>query len=134
MIRFHISAHAAERFVERVRPTLTTDQATSELLRLLVAFGEPVAWEQRPGVSGDHCYEVAPGIWVPCFIDRRGRTVATTVITEDWLPEEIRRRRNAKRARRVAKKGRALAERHEGRVATSRRQKRDRTVERSTAE
>lgn len=126
MTTFRATPHAAERFQERVRPTLDVAQAGAELVRLLAAFGEQVEWEQR-GDGGDHCYEIAPGLWVPCFIDQRGRTVAVTVITEDWLPPEIRERRNDKRARRKAKKARALAQRHEGRRAASMREKASRS-------
>lgn len=119
MTTFRVTLHAARRFQERVRPTLTVEQAQQELLRLLDTYGELVEWEPREGVSGDHCYEIADGIWVPCAIDARGRVSATTVITADWLPDEIRERRNSKRARRKSKQARDIARRHEGKRGAS---------------
>jgi hypothetical protein len=102
MICFVATPHAAERFVERVRPGLSAGAGKVELERLLNAFGEPVEdWRALTEMSKATCaFWIAPEIFVPCC-ERGDRMMALTVLVVGSLDPETRERRNAKRKRRT---------------------------------
>lgn len=99
MGEFRVTLHAAQRYQERVRPALDVRQAGDELARLLAAFGRRVAWEAAAEANADHCFEVAPGILVPCKT-HGAVSVATTVLLDAVPLSVVRERRAGKRKRR----------------------------------
>lgn len=85
-----ISDHAADRYAERVRPTMDRKQASVELARLLRDFGRRVPWpewhgdtEFEPGRPGRFCLEVSDGIVVVVDPASAGGSwpLAVTVLT-----------------------------------------------------
>lgn len=106
MTRVVIAQHAAERYVERVKPCLTVSAAAAELIRLAELAGDPgekPAWvrndERREQMDG--WLTICDGICLP--LRRAGdRLVAQTVLTRAGLSPEARAAR--KRAKQKAKK------------------------------
>lgn len=107
-----VSAHAADRFAERVRPGLDRKAAQWELRRLLLEFGRRVEWpawcHALDGAQG-WAVEVSDGVIVICEEDSRrpGRVVAITVKTRGGRGPDHehrgQRRRAHRRGRRVAR-------------------------------
>lgn len=97
------SKHAAQRYQERVRPTLTVDQAAAEL---------SLIWQQgtlsahQPGWVGKPCEP--HNVWLElgdsvCFplTPHGGVLTATTCMARGTIPAPTRRARNRRRAART---------------------------------
>jgi hypothetical protein len=108
-----VSEHAAERFVERVRPTLAKRAASIELARLCREFGvvvERPAFLHEDAMTGiDFWLEVAPGVVVACAESVRRWPVALTVVCCGHVSEANREHRNRRRAGRASHRARTLA-------------------------
>lgn len=112
-----VSAHAADRFAERVRPGLDRRQASVELARLLREFGRRVerpAWVAEDALIRDDAQFVAVSDGVVVAVgpadarqSGRGWPVAVTVLVRGGEPREVHRgqgRRAQRRGARVAGK------------------------------
>lgn len=108
-----VSRHAADRFVERVRPGMTSRDGSIELARLCREFGRLVprpAWApDSEALHGpDYFYvEVADGIVVVVAPteSRRRWPQAVTVLTRAGRPKS-RRKRPPPRIRKLAERSR----------------------------
>lgn len=101
-----ISAHALGRYIERVRPSLTHDQAQDDLARLIATHGqvdpEPPCWLRA---DPDRAYlTLGPDICLPLEPTPRGRWIAVTTAAHGSISEEERRRRNEIAGRRRFKR------------------------------
>lgn len=98
-----ISDHAVDRYIERVKPTLTRREATKDLRRLARSVGTITA--ERPEWVGESCYVdgwllLGDDIALP-VLKTPGGWLAKTVLARGVLPPGVRRMRNrAKAARR----------------------------------
>lgn len=107
----YVTPHAIARYRERVKPHLSDETIISEVRRLCELAGEPVG--ERPEWSrgrpeGIFC-EVCDGI---AFVFEQGEKglVCVTVLTRSATGEEIRQRRNhRKAAKRADRKARNAA-------------------------
>lgn len=102
-----LKRHAIERFNERVRPALTFKAAKRELERLL-EFAEPASkcpWTDA--MHADGYLLLSDGVALVVRQARNGLVVAETCITAGGSSEEIRERRNKRKAdKRAAKRAR----------------------------
>lgn len=111
----YVSPHAAERFVERVRPDLDVAAARVELGRLLAEFGFECPrpeWCDPPQSALDGFYmEISDGIVALCLPPDRPHfsPAVMTVMVRAGSPRRVNARRRAKR--------RARAERRRPRVS-----------------
>lgn len=107
-----VSDHAADRFVERVRPSMDRRQASVELARLLREFGRRVPWpswhddsEFVPDKPGRFCLEISDGIVV--VVDPESSfgswPLAVTILTRGGHGEGHTGRAQWKRKRRGAR-------------------------------
>lgn len=99
-----VAAHAADRFVERVRPGMTRRDARAELTRLLTEFGTRVptpAWLERYPLDGTCCWvEICDG--VVCILQERPEPeppVCVTVLTRATVSDAVRAERQGRRRR-----------------------------------
>lgn len=129
VFRLSVSRHAAERFVDRVRPGLLVDDGARELVRLSSAGSlQPQApdWlrtEQRPAFY----LLLTPDIAVPVDVASNGSTYyARTVLTRPVARSRTRqqRRRQARRTRRARRDSRTAS------LSRPRRQRRRRAHDR----
>jgi len=101
--RILITRHAAERYIERVKPGLTIDQATREL-RALVLIDEP--HPEPPDWKADEIREEGELFMEPCdgiAFAVRGRSLMT-VLTRAGTDSKTAERRRQRKARNRAKK------------------------------
>lgn len=111
-----VTQHAAERYVERVKPALTVSQAAVEIRHLAELAGEPTekpSWvineERREQMDG--WLPISDGICLPLH-RVNGRWVARTILTRAGLsPERRSSRRDAKRRRKKRDRKTSRAER-----------------------
>src|SRR4051812_18838316 len=98
-----ISDHAVDRYIERVKPTLTRREATKDLRRLARSVGSITT--ERPDWVGEACHVdgwllLGDDIALPVLKTPVG-WLAKTVLARGVLPPGVRRMRNrAKAARR----------------------------------
>jgi hypothetical protein len=106
-MRYRITQHARARYVERIKPLLTTEQAEAELSRLLDMAGEPSPelpkWAPLHLHDADAWLEIAPGILCPLTREKKGYVVCS-VLARAGCPPEVREARAAERRRRKAKR------------------------------
>lgn len=99
------SAHAVERFHERVRPALTSYQAAAELFRLMVAVGElsmaPPAWARRDEHDGAAWILLGPDIALPVEHGMAITCIARSGYSEVARDHRTRAKRRAQQARRA---------------------------------
>lgn len=118
-VAVQFSAHAVERFVERVRPSMDEDHVREELSRLLATATvsrTPPEWLRRePGTQTPTAYLLLGDdgeIVLPLAARRDGSLVATTAVTSKLCEGQRRqtwnaikaKRRAGKRARKVVQK------------------------------
>jgi len=113
---YAITEHATERYVQRIKPALTEDQAQTELRRLLDMAGEPSecepAWAKPYFVQeADAWVEIAPGIGCPISIEKRCYRVLTVITIASCPPAAREARAAARRARKAQRKFEKRAER-----------------------
>lgn len=110
VLTIELTAHAVDRYVERVRPGLAREVAEAELAHVVLA-GEvvttPPAWHLA------NCAQVAPSYLVVADVllplvprpDDPDVLVATTCLAKGSLTPEVRRRRTRHRRRQGAHRG-----------------------------
>jgi hypothetical protein len=108
-MRFIVTDHALDRFVERVRPSLGREQASDELWRLLErarVVGHPPGWYVPGGdADADRYVLLTPEIVLPGVQLPSGRIRLMSCICRGGIGAEARERRNARRARRRRRSG-----------------------------
>ncbi len=110
-----LSAHAIERYRDRVKPDLTFEEASAELRRLL---RHATISSQRPSWSNDE-YErtyatyavLSDGIVLVVLSDQYAAGVAVTCLTRGGVGDEARAKRNRRRPRRTVFGGRSRNDR-----------------------
>lgn len=101
MKRVIVTQHAAERYVERVKPALTVSAAAVEVATLAELAGDPsekpkwVANDERRG-QVDAWLTICEGICLPLY-HKRGRWIARTVLVRAGLSPERRESRRQKK-------------------------------------
>ena len=112
-IEIRISDHCVDRYIERVKPALSIEQAEADLERLVGLAGiaaEPPAWhEERSLLESDGYVVICDEIALPLQrAHDAGVFVATTCVTRTSVSGKARAKRNHhKRSRRAAKRARA---------------------------
>lgn len=103
-MRVWVTPHAAERYVERVKPCMEVRRASWELGRLCMAARQVEKPEWAGDDGSDVWLELSDGIVVAVTLPTRvGRLpAALTVLIRGGMDESRRQRRNAARARRRA--------------------------------
>lgn len=99
-----ISAHAVERFRERVRPGLSFEAAENELARIAIVgeiTAQAPAWHLRSCAQIAPLYLVVAGVLMPLHPHRSEADVlvATTCLAQGSLSVDARRYRTARRRR-----------------------------------
>ncbi len=108
-----LTAHAIERYRDRVKPHLTFEEANAELRRLLRTA---TAVSQRPSWSNDK-YEdatyavLSDGIALVVRSNQYAAGVAVTCLTRAGVSDEARAKRNKRRPRRTVFGGRSRNDR-----------------------
>jgi endonuclease III len=107
-VKLSISQHAVDRYQERVRPTLDTEAARTELEAVLSMdperINEAPEWVHVCETKADYYLEVADGIVAPVA---QGHVL--TIITRGGShPEHRARKMETKRRRRAARKRKPL--------------------------
>jgi hypothetical protein len=124
----HLSPHAIERYIERVKPSLqgvpkSKALAREEIHRLIVAAGEVTPEiDYIEGREQFDCYlEIAPGIAL-CLrhMDRDTLLAVTTIIRGSAHPAAVRRRRAEKRKKKKASQAAKRRERIARKVGQAR--------------
>ena len=99
-----VSEHAADRYVERVKPHLTRDEAIAEIERLaqLGGYADEVPEWVNGETEADLWFIPCDGIAIPC---QRGATTlfASTTLTRSSYGEEMRAHKNLMRRKRRAR-------------------------------
>lgn len=119
-----VTRHAAERFVERVRPAMAVRDGGVELARLLREFGarvEKPAWLEHLELEGEaFLVGVSDGIVVVCVPAPAGNRwpQAMTVLTRSSLGDANRRARQRGRRQYRGAKGRLKAKTSQDRQKT----------------
>ena len=108
-----LSAHAIERYRDRVKPDLTFEEANAELRRLL---RHATVVSERPSWSNDKhedaTYAVlSDGIVLVVLSDRYAAGIAVTCLTRGGVGDEARAKRNRRRPRRTVFGGRSRKDR-----------------------
>jgi len=102
-----ITRHAAERYIERVKPGIDVDQATRELralMRLDSFRPEPPDWQTGETPGEDHRLYMEPCDGVALAVV--GRTLKTVLTRAGTSPERARQRRARKAQRRASRRAR----------------------------
>jgi hypothetical protein len=108
-----LTAHAIERYRDRVKPHLTFGEASAELRRLL---RHATVVSERPSWSNDR-YEdatyvvLSDGIALVVRSDQYAAGVAVTCLTRAGVSDETRTKRNRRRPRRTVFGGRSRNDR-----------------------
>lgn len=98
-----VTAHAADRYVERVKSHLSRREATRELLRLADAGSweqERPEWLKPSEARADAYLLIADGIALPLFQTGPDRYAVTTVLIRAGQSDGSRKYRNRLRKRR----------------------------------
>ena len=108
-----LTAHAVERYRDRVKPHLTFEEANAELRRLL---RHATISSQRPSWTNDKhedaTYAVlSDGIVLVVLGDQHAAGVAVTCLTRGGVGDEARAKRNRRRPRRTVFGGRSRKDR-----------------------
>jgi hypothetical protein len=124
-VNIWVSDHAADRYVERVKPSLTRKQARREIEGLAKLAGEPQPYcRYAPEQMEFEAYlELAPGIAIALRPhDRDTMLVVTTIIQGSSTPGEVRRRREEKRKRKQKSRAQKRKERIARKTGRARRE------------
>lgn len=102
----HLSQHAIQRYMERVRPGLDFPAARTELRLLIARHGQqrepPASLGTRPA---DAWVSIGEDVWIPCSL-HDGRLMAMSVLCRGHEREGAgRHRRIAKRKNLAARRG-----------------------------
>lgn len=107
-MKLTVSQHAVDRYQERVRPTLDTEAARTELEAVLSMdleqFSEPPEYVHVCETKADYYLELADGIVAPVARDH----VLTVITRGGSHPEHRARKMETKRRRRAARKRKPL--------------------------
>jgi hypothetical protein len=98
--RILVTAHAVERFVERVRPGLDAAQARGELERILCTAevgSRAPAWLAERAVAEGPIYVVVDDVVLPAVPTASGDIRVVTCFARGCWIDDARRRRNARR-------------------------------------
>ncbi len=111
-MRFVITDHAVQRFIERVRPGFGPLAARAELGRLLRTYGEmsgepPWFAEREVERQPDAWVRVDDDLFFPCRRMSTRTLVVDTVLTRGSISQLTRDERNARRRKRAAARRRA---------------------------
>jgi hypothetical protein len=102
-VALDFSAHAVERFGERLRPGLAEDQIRRQLWHMLATA--TVTREPPPWFSGDRTavayLTLGADDCMPLRDRQQGVLLASTLIVRGTISEEVRQRRNIRRATRT---------------------------------
>ncbi len=108
-----LSAHAIERYRDRVKPDLTFEEANAELRRLLrtaAVVSELPSWSNDQ--HEDATYAVlSDGIVLVVLSDQYAAGVAVTCLTRAGVSDRTRAKRNRRRPRRTVFGGRSRHDR-----------------------
>ena len=100
-----LSAHAAEQYQQRVKPTLDPGAARAELEQLLPAgeiTEDPPAWLRSAGRTP--CYLIISDAVALPLTPQRGRWIATTCVTQTTLSQARRAAKSTRKASLAARK------------------------------
>ncbi|MEJ7784892.1 MAG: hypothetical protein WKF96_08820 [Solirubrobacteraceae bacterium] len=105
-----ITAHAVQRYQQRVRPSLSIEAAEDELARVALVgevLTEPPAWHLRSCARLAPFYLCLADVVLPLTPHRGdpGVLVATTCLAKGSLSTDSRRYRTARRRRSAARSG-----------------------------
>jgi hypothetical protein len=100
-MKVFISNHAADRYVDRVKPHLTRDTARGEIQRLLQTAGEMTPFcDYCEEEHFDAYIEIAPGISLALrHEDKDSMLAVTTIIRTGARPGVVEHRRRVKKKR-----------------------------------
>ena len=109
-----LSAHAVERYQQRVRPGLSFEAAEDELARVVLVgeiTTEPPAWHLRSCARRAPLYLCVADVLLTLALHRSqpGVFVATTCFAKGSLSADARRYRTARRRRSSPRRGRAYS-------------------------
>jgi hypothetical protein len=107
LVRLHLTDHAVEQYVARVKPALATHQAKAELLALVELAGNSPTTEPPPWIQPDsehfgaYYLIVSDGV---CLAIKPNGFVATCLVRGERSPEQRARRKAEKQKLRTKKR------------------------------